>query len=103
MTSYFVCATLNLGRKKSTGTEPKVYHFIQQIIFINSKAFWRIMGSYPKQSHSVFCHKSQLVYMYFRRYGAVQVFVITGWMSLKATLLHNRDSLVIGEIQYNYL
>ena len=24
MTSCFVCATLNLGRKKSTGTEPKV-------------------------------------------------------------------------------
>ena len=23
MTSCFVCATLNLGRKKSTGTEPK--------------------------------------------------------------------------------
>ena len=23
MTSSFVCATLNLGRKKSTGTEPK--------------------------------------------------------------------------------
>ena len=24
MTSCFVCANLNLGRKKSTGTEPKV-------------------------------------------------------------------------------
>ena len=24
MTSYFVCATLNLGRKKSTGTEPEI-------------------------------------------------------------------------------
>ena len=26
MTSCFVCATLNLGRKKSTGTEPKQAH-----------------------------------------------------------------------------
>ena len=29
MTSSFVCATLNLGRKKSTGTEPKTNFFIR--------------------------------------------------------------------------
>ena len=31
MTSSFVCATLNLGRKKSTGTEPKKYPFLIRI------------------------------------------------------------------------
>ena len=39
MTSCFVCATLNLGRKKSTGTEPLVDCWssfsIRRIIFFN--------------------------------------------------------------------
>ena len=31
MTSCFVCATLNLGRKKSTGTEPCVEEWMNPI------------------------------------------------------------------------
>ena len=31
MTSCFVCATLNLGRKKSTGTEPKIEYYSEKL------------------------------------------------------------------------
>ena len=36
MTSCFVCATLNLGRKKSTGTEPKHTYIFWPNMYSNS-------------------------------------------------------------------
>ena len=41
MTSCFVCATLNLGRKKSTGTEPYV-----KVIQVFGKKDW--LGLSPR-------------------------------------------------------
>ena len=39
MTSCFVCATLNLGRKKSTGTEPNC--FVYPLMFMNVQAEYK--------------------------------------------------------------
>ena len=42
MTSCFVCATLNLGLKKSTGTEPKQRHTMKRL----KLSFGKLYGRY---------------------------------------------------------
>ena len=54
MTSSFVCATLNLGRKKSTGTEPNIkrdsfsdVYIILSRDLINNIDHMSILGTEP--------------------------------------------------------
>ena len=52
MTSCFVCATLNLGRKKSTGTEPKLLKFDEdRLKRFKSLHFYQAMCVIVNQGH----------------------------------------------------
>ena len=51
MTSCFVCATLNLGRKKSTGTEPMLVQCLSGTLLPQAKYMYNVRAQFiPWQS-----------------------------------------------------